>query len=170
MPDKILIVDDEPSIIKSLMRVLRSDDYSSYELISAEGGGEALDILQQESVDLIICDQMMPGMSGVELLQRVRHDYPDLLTIMLTGSNDIQTAMDAINRAGVYKFILKPWNDEDLKLTVRRSLELFHLEQENSRLHQRVRQQDAMLSELERRHPGILEVKRDAEGVIEIDL
>ncbi len=170
MSDKILIIDDEPSIIKSLMRVLRSDDYADYELLSAESGAEALEILAQQYVDLIICDQMMPGMSGVDLLQRVRHDYPDLLTIMLTGSNDIHTAMDAINRAGVYKFILKPWNDDDLKLTIRRCLELRHLEQENLRLQERVRRQDLMLDELERRHPGILDVKRDAEGVIEIDL
>ena len=170
MPDKILIVDDEPSIIKSLMRVLRSDEYASYELLCAEGGAEALQLLQQHSIDLILCDQMMPGMSGVELLKQVRGEYPDLLTLMLTGSNDIHTAMDAINEAGVYKFILKPWNDEDLKLTIRRCLELRRLEQENNRLQERVRKQDAMLADLEKRHPGIMEVKRDADGVIEIDI
>ncbi len=120
----ILIVDDEEMILKSIYRVLRNEDY---QILTAQSGEQGLGMLKEQYVDLVISDQKMPGMNGLDFLQRVKTEYPHILTIMLTGQAEIEIAMDAINEAGVYKFILKPWNDNNLKITVKRALETLEL-------------------------------------------
>ncbi len=114
----LMIVDDEASVLKSLNRLL-SDE--GFEIISAQNGELALSLLEVHNIDLIISDQRMPYMSGVEFLTVVREQWPDIISMMLTAYADIDTAIRAINDIGVYKFILKPWNDDDLKLTLRKA-------------------------------------------------
>ena len=162
----LLIVDDEPMILKSILRLLRSDRYT---IFTAESAEEGLKILEGREMDLVVSDQNMPGMKGVAFLQSVRADHPDTLTIMLTGQADISIAMQAINDAGVYKFILKPWEDEDFKLTVRRALESKDLMRERDTLHERVRSRDALLYQLEKEHPGITKVEKDKDGYLLFD-
>jgi DNA-binding NtrC family response regulator len=108
-------------------------------------------------------------MNGLALLKTVKTLYPHILAIMLTGQAEISIAMQAINEAGVYKFIQKPWEDADLKITIVRALESIDLATERDRLIQKVKSRDAILKELEREHPGITKVERDAEGYMIID-
>ncbi len=162
----ILIVDDEEMILKSIFRVLRNDNY---QILTAQSGEEGLAVLKQYDVHLVISDQKMPGMNGLDFLKRVKIDYPQILTIMLTGHAELEIAMEAINEAGVYKFILKPWNDDDLKVTVRRALEALELICERDSLLQQVKVQDACLQDLEKEFPGISKIERDEDGYIILD-
>lgn len=117
----LLLVDDEPNIINSLKRLLRRE---GYRILTAESGAEALELLAANTVQVIVSDHRMPGMSGVELLSRVRDLYPSTRRIILSGYSDIGTLTDAINRGAVWKFISKPWDDEELKTDVKHAFEL----------------------------------------------
>lgn len=120
----ILCVDDEPSILFSLKRELRDEDY---DVIGATGGEEALEIMRKNKVSLVISDQRMPKMTGVELLQKVRELSPDTVRVLLTGHLEIETAVAAINKGEVYRYLFKPWEKEDLLMTVKQSLEKLDL-------------------------------------------
>ena len=157
----ILVVDDEPSIIKAIRRTLLDDPV---EIVAAHSGAEGLAILKKESVDLVISDFKMPGMDGIDFLSRAIADNPNMLTILLTAYGDIDTAMRAINDVGVHKFILKPWNDAELRVTVKRALELDQVLKERNLLKRQVRRRDVALAELEKRHPGITRIDYDDEG------
>lgn len=159
----ILIVDDEKMILKSIQRTLRNETYNVFTALNAE---EALNILQARDIDLIISDQNMPGIAGIELLEKVKADFPSVLTIMLTGQTDIELAVKAINDAGIYKFILKPWDDNDFRITIRRALESLNLVRERNTLQERVRQRDAILRNLEKEHPGITQLEKDKDGYL----
>ena len=159
----ILIVDDEEKIIKAIQRTLRSENYS---IFSATGGEEGLKLLEMREFDLVMSDQHMPGMDGVTFLQKVKAEQPQTLTIMLTGAKEISVAMEAINEAGVYKFILKPWDDDDLKVTIRRALESLDLVRERDALRERVKSRDTLLKNLEKEHPGITQVEKDDDGYL----
>ena len=130
---RLLFVDDEPNVLSALKRVFRQENY---EIETAASGNEALAILYARPVQLVISDFMMPGMNGAELLKRVKAAHPDTLRIMLTGHADTGAVMGAINEGAVYKFILKPWNDDDLRVTVALALEQYDLVQKNRALQQ----------------------------------
>jgi response regulator RpfG family c-di-GMP phosphodiesterase len=89
--------------------------------------GQIVKLLKKHNVQLVISDHKMPGMTGVEFLQQVKVLYPEIITIMLTGHDETEIAIDAINEAGVNKFILKPWENVILKTTIRRALESLDL-------------------------------------------
>lgn len=124
---KILVVDDEPANLRLLRRVLGDE----YETFAAESGSEALNILKAQDISLIITDQRMPNMTGVQLLEESLAVRPDAIKILLTGYTDVQALIDAINAGRVYKYIPKPWDAEDLKLTVKRALESYDLKRRN---------------------------------------
>ncbi len=130
---RILLVDDEENVLKSLQRVFRQENYS---VVTAASGQEALDLLRKEPFHLMISDHMMAGMTGAELLKQVRALKPEVIRIMLTGHADTAAVMGAINEGAVYKFILKPWNDDDLRVTVALALEQYDLIQKNKTLQQ----------------------------------
>ncbi|MGD8845723.1 MAG: response regulator [Desulfobacteraceae bacterium] len=159
----ILIVDDEEKILKAIQRTLRNENYA---IFSALGGEEGLKLMEMREFDLVMSDQHMPGMDGVTFLQKVKAEQPQTLTIMLTGAKEISVAMEAINEAGVYKFILKPWDDDDLKVTIRRALESLDLVRERDALRERVKSRDTLLKNLEKEHPGITQVDRDEDGYL----
>ncbi|HJV27183.1 MAG TPA: ATPase, T2SS/T4P/T4SS family [Aromatoleum sp.] len=144
---RLLIVDDEPSILKALTRTFRSE---AYEVVTAGNGNEALARMREASAHVIISDYMMPGMSGAELLKQVKALYPDTIRIMLTGHADTGAVMGAINEGAVYKFILKPWNDDDLRVTVSLALEQFDLVQKNRALSQENAKKSKEISALSR--------------------
>jgi len=106
----ILIVDDEPAILQLLSILLRE----RYEILTAQHGGEAVALLETRTVDLVLSDQKMPGMSGVELLRHVREVQPQATRILMTAFTELQTVIDAINIAGVFKYVQKPWDPEHL--------------------------------------------------------
>lgn len=120
-PVSLLAVDDEAFILNALKRLLRR---SQFELRTAGSGEEAWELLQREPADVVISDQRMPGMTGVQLLSRVRDHAPDTVRIILSGYSDAQSITDAINEGAVYKFIAKPWDDAQLLLTLNEAAEL----------------------------------------------
>ena len=106
----ILIVDDESDILFSLKGLLRRD----FELYTAESGEQAIEILKQHTVHVIMTDQRMPGMSGVELMKHAKVEHPDAVRIVFTGYADIKAVVEAINSGGLYRYITKPWDPDEL--------------------------------------------------------
>src|SRR5437868_3232150 len=143
MPYKIMIVDDEPANLRLLERLFRRD----YQVLTAASGQEALQLLEQHDVALLVTDQRMPGMTGIELLKRTAEFRPHMVRIILTGYTDIGALVEAINCGQVYKYVTKPWNNDQLRLTVARAVEHYEdtrvrheLELTNKRLSQRLQQ------------------------------
>jgi len=128
---RLLFVDDEPGIVKALSRVFHQENY---EVITAWSAKEGLEKFATGTIHLVITDFMMPGMNGAQFLQEVKKRSPDTIRIMLTGHANTDAVMGAINEGAVYKFILKPWNDDDLRVTVALALEQFDLISRNRSL------------------------------------
>jgi type II secretory ATPase GspE/PulE/Tfp pilus assembly ATPase PilB-like protein/DNA-binding response OmpR family regulator len=128
---RLLFVDDEPGIVKALSRVFHQENY---EVITAWSAKEGLEKFASGQIHLVISDFMMPGMNGAQFLQEVKKRSPDTIRIMLTGHANTDAVMGAINEGAVYKFILKPWNDDDLRVTVALALEQFDLISRNRSL------------------------------------
>ena len=114
-----MIVDDEPANLRTLERLFRED----YQVITAESGSGALALLEQHDVALLITDQRMPAMTGLDLLQRTVALRPQMVRILLTGYTDIGALIEGINCGHVYRYLTKPWNNDELRLTVSRALE-----------------------------------------------
>ncbi|PWT96451.1 MAG: hypothetical protein C5B53_09710 [Candidatus Melainabacteria bacterium] len=127
---KILIVDDEAPNLRLLQRVLGQEQ----EVLTAQNGPQALELLGQHEISLIISDQRMPEMTGVQLLEKSIALRPQAIKILLTGYTDVQALIDAINAGKVYKYIPKPWDPDDLRLTVKRALEAYELKEDNNKL------------------------------------
>ena len=137
-PYKLLLVDDEPNILASLRRVFQRENY---QLLFARSGEEALRILEKQPVELIMTDFMMPGMNGSDLLREVRERWPQTIRIMLTGHGNTDAVMGSIKDGAVYRFILKPWNDDDIRLTIALALEQYELIQRTHALEQQAQKQ-----------------------------
>jgi len=122
MVDKnvILCVDDEVNILKSLERVLKAPDCRVF---SASTPQQGLDILEKEEVDLVIVDQRMPTMTGSEFIRRVKEKYPRISRLMLSGFSDFDSLVKAVNEGEIFRFIAKPWKNDELKEIVRMALE-----------------------------------------------
>jgi response regulator RpfG family c-di-GMP phosphodiesterase len=144
-PPTLLFVDDEPNILSALRRLFHG---KGYRLLLADGGAAALETLEREAVDLVISDMRMPGMDGARFLEQVRARWPAVVRILLTGYADIGSTIAAINRGEIYRYIAKPWDDNDIVLIVRDALAHKRLEQENVRLLALTRQQNESLREL----------------------
>jgi diguanylate cyclase (GGDEF)-like protein/PAS domain S-box-containing protein len=112
----LLLVDDEENILSALIRMLRRD---GYRILTATGADDALDVLGRNDVQVVISDQRMPGTSGTELLSKVKEMYPDTVRMVLSGYTDLAAVTAAINEGAIYKFLTKPWNDEELRLQIR---------------------------------------------------
>lgn len=141
----LLCVDDEPNITSALRRVFRG---TGWRMLAAGSGAQALEAMQSEAVDLVISDMRMPGMDGAQLLEQVRRDWPQVVRILLTGQSDTASTLAAINRGEVYRYITKPWNDDEIVLTVRQAFERQDLERETRRLHALTQQQNGALAAL----------------------
>jgi len=130
---KLLVIDDDKFIRASLARALRS---CGAELIFADCGEAGLDILRNEHVGVIICDQRMPGMGGSETLTRSREISPDAIRITLTGQTDLTSALRAVNDGKVSSFLLKPWDDEHLRKVVTDSIAQYEQRLEAERMNE----------------------------------
>jgi anti-anti-sigma factor len=140
---KVLIVDDDPDILKTLRRVLGKE---GYEVFEAQDGLQAINFLNDHEVALIICDQSMPGMSGIEVMQHAQALRPNTLRILLTGTGDRDTAIQAINVARVFQYLLKPWDEADLKLKVGNAVRQYELAIENRRLQELSAEQHELIA------------------------
>lgn len=144
-PPVILCVDDEANILSSLKRLFRPH---GYRILTAESGVAAVALLEQEPVDVVLCDMRMPGMSGAEVLEQVRLKRPEVVRILLTGYADMSSTIDAINRGEIYRYISKPWDDNEILLVVRDALERKFLQAEKLRLEALTQRQNEELKDL----------------------
>ena len=143
----ILLVDDEISITRSLKRIFRKQDYK---IFTASSGKEGLELLSalDEPVSLIISDQRMPEMSGAQFLEKARKIFPDADRYLLTGYSDMDAVIAAVNKGEIHRYLTKPWNDDEMLVQVRQSLERYELVLENRRLLELTSTQNKELSEL----------------------
>lgn len=139
----VLVVDDERENLLAFELNFRDQ----FEVITAESGAEALEVLGGREVAVIVSDQRMPGMSGVELLERTVERWPLLIRMILTGYTDHESLIDAINMGRIYKYVTKPWEPDSLAITIRRAIEAYALSRENQHLVETLRRQN---EELER--------------------
>lgn len=126
----ILIVDDEEAILESLQLTLGSE----YRVYTARSGEAALEILEREEIALVIADQVMPGMSGVEFLELVVERRPRAIRMMLTGYANMASLIRAINEGRIYRYLPKPWEPDELRIAVKRGLEVYELANTNAEL------------------------------------
>ncbi|MFZ2269884.1 MAG: response regulator [Azonexus sp.] len=130
-PRTLLMVDDEVSILSSLKRLFRRD---GYRLLTAGSGAEGLAVLADNVVDIVISDQRMPNMTGVEFLRQVKQRYPETVRIVLSGYTELNSITDAINEGAIFKFLTKPWDDEQLRADIQEAFQFKELADENRRL------------------------------------
>jgi len=126
-----LLVDDEPNVVAALKRLLRLD---GYQILTASNGSEGLAVLANRPVDIILSDQRMPGMTGVEFLRQAKRLYPDTIRIVLSGYTELQSVTDAINEGAVYRFLTKPWVDAQLRSFIEEAFRHKELADENRQL------------------------------------
>jgi response regulator RpfG family c-di-GMP phosphodiesterase len=159
----VLCVDDEPNILSSLKRVLRTEGHC---VVTATSGRQALAMLAEMPVDLVISDMRMPEMDGAQLLEQVSQRWPQLVRILLTGHADMGSTVAAINRGRIFRYLHKPWDEAELLLAVREGLKIQSLERERARLEALTREQNdqlqAMNGELEQRVAARTQELKDA--------
>jgi two-component system NtrC family sensor kinase len=151
---KILCVDDERNVLKALRRLFMDED--SYEIFIAESGAEGLKILEEEgNIRMVISDYRMPEMTGVEFLHQVNERWPETMRIVLSGYADTVAVVEAINEGQIYKFIPKPWNDEELLSTIASALLHQELQWENRMLNEELQKKN---NELQRVNDNLEEL------------
>ena len=143
---QVMLVDDEDYILKALKRTINM--YTDWEVETYQDPREALRRARTTVFDAVITDYMMPEINGLELLQELRDIQPDTIRILLTGVIDIETVMSAINKAGAFRFIPKPWDDEQLLGNIREGLKFRDILLENRILAETVREQRQTLRSL----------------------
>lgn len=131
IPNRILFVDDEENVLRSLKRLFMSEDYT---VLTALSGPDGLAVLKEVEVPVIVSDQRMPVMTGAEFLEKSRELSPDSVRIILTGYADVEAAIGAINRGGAYRYVSKPWNDNELLLVIKDAFDKYRLVKENKYL------------------------------------
>lgn len=141
----ILCVDDEENILHALKRLLRREGYT---LLTATNGLNGLQVLKENEVHLVISDQRMPGMNGIEFLTKAKEEFPDTIRIILTGYTDVDSIAESINKGHIFKFFLKPWDDQHLRLEIRQALEQYELVKANKRLHEEIFQKNEDLKKI----------------------
>lgn len=141
----LLLVDDDPNVTSALRRVLR---HKLYRILTAQSGPEALLLMEENTVNLLVSDARMPGMDGATLLAHVCSRWPACIRILLTGYADIDTTIKAINDGSIYRYLSKPWHDDEICLVIEQSLAYHYAEQERLRLLQLTQEQNVALQDM----------------------
>lgn len=151
----LLVVDDEPGVLRTVHDLLRID----YQVVTCESGADALDILRTSpAIDVIMSDQRMPGMTGVEVLRQAREIRPETTRLLFTAYTDIRTVVDAINQGHVFRYLAKPWEPEELEAMVRQAVEHHNLIVEKNRLLAELQETNTKLVEANRLKGAFIEV------------
>lgn len=145
---KILYVDDEVNNLNSFKATFRRD----YEIDTAESAAEGMKLLAEKDYNILITDQRMPNMTGVEFLETIIPKFPKPIRILLTGYTDITAVIDAINKGQVYHYINKPWDESALRIIIKNSYEVFDLRRSNERLVEELRKTNEQLEFLLRQN------------------
>lgn len=153
----LLLVDDEQNILSALKRLLRRD---GYQILTANSAQEGLEVLAKNKVDVILSDQRMPGMNGVEFLRTAKITYPDTVRIVLSGYTELQSVTDAINEGAVYRFLTKPWEDQLLRDHIEEAFQHKEMADENRRLNLQVRTANQSLATANRQLEELLQQQR----------
>ena len=154
----LLLVDDEENIVAALRRLLRAE---GWKVLSATSAEQALHQLARHEVDVVLSDQRMPGMTGVELLRRAKELYPETIRLVLSGYTELQSITDAINEGAIYKFLAKPWDDEQLRAHLREAFALKDMTDQNRLLGREVQDANRELADLNRRLEALLSAQRE---------
>ena len=141
--NSILYVDDEVSNLRGFKSLFFTD----YKVLTAASAKEGLELMKDNEVDMVISDQKMPEVNGVEFLMQVAQLYPDTVRIILTGYSDLEVIIKAVNECGIFRYMAKPWNLDEMKLTIEKGLESFRLKKENSYLVQQLQENNQQLEE-----------------------
>lgn len=141
----VLLVDDEEQILNSLKRLLRKEPF---DILAATSGTEGLALLTENPVQLILSDQRMPEMDGTEFFQKAKYLVPDAVRVILSGYADVGVIVESINKGEVYRFLSKPWNDDELKLAIRQCLEHHDILKSNRELVEKTTRQNELLQTL----------------------
>jgi len=141
----VIIIDDEKNVLNSLRRLFRDETFGIFFTVDHR---EAARILEQNTVKVVMSDQKMPKITGVEFLRTVKENHPRVINILFTGYADLKIATEAINKGEVYRFINKPWDDTDLKIVVKQALNKYDLEEENRELAENIKKQNEKLKKL----------------------
>jgi diguanylate cyclase (GGDEF)-like protein/PAS domain S-box-containing protein len=149
----LLLVDDEPNVLASLKRLLRRD---GYQILTADGGVRGLELLAKNPVDIIVSDQRMPGMTGVEFLRQAKALYPKTIRIVLSGYTELKSVTDAINEGAVYRFLTKPWDDDQLRAFIEDAFRHKELADENEQLTLKIRTANQELASSNRQLQEVL--------------
>lgn len=163
----LLLVDDEANILSALKRLLRQD---RYDIVTAGNGQEALEILSKRLVDVIVTDQRMPGMTGVEFLRLAKESCPDTVRIVLSGYTELQSVTDAVNEGAVYKFLTKPWDDVQLRGHVAEAFRRKEMADENVRLQQQLQVANLALEATNRELDRLLQEQKERIETDEVSL
>lgn len=126
----VLYVDDEVNNLNSFKASFRRQ----FNVLIAESAANAIKLLSENEIHVIVSDQRMPEMTGIEFFESIIHDFPDPVRMLLTGYADINAVIDAINKGRVYKYFSKPWNEDELKLYIQKGFELYRLKKDNEEL------------------------------------
>jgi len=130
IPINVLYIDDEVHNLNAFKASFRM----KFNIFTGESAAQGMEVLEKENIHVILADQRMPGMTGIEFLESIIPDYPDPIRILLTGFEDITAVVDAINRGEVYKYIQKPWDDDNLRINIEKAFEIYSLRKENKEL------------------------------------
>ena len=157
----VMFVDDEPQMLKAINRAVRCEPYKA---LFAGGGAEALAILAQNAVQVIVSDLNMPEMDGLTLLKTVQADYPQTIRMILSGVTDIDPVLEAIHEGQVYRYITKPYDDHELKLAVQQALDLWQVQKEKRDLQDKLAEHNRLLEKrVAERTAQLMAIERHAE-------
>ena len=157
----LLVVDDEPDLVKSVQDLLRRD----YRVLGATSARDGMDVMRREEVHLVMTDQRMPEMTGVEFLSRVRGQNPEAIRLLFTGYADIRAVIDAINQGNVYRYITKPWDPDELQTVIKEAAERYDLIVERNNLVARLQDQNR---ELERANAELTRANQLKQAFIQV--
>jgi len=158
----ILIIDDEPRSIETLERIL--DEH--FDVHTANNAEEALVVLKQEWIQVVVCDQRMPDVTGVELCSQIRESWPEIIRMIISGYTDSEDIINAINDGGIYQYISKPWHPDDVILKLKNAVELFDLHRINERLSIELNLQPKTLKEAIEVQRKLLQAHYSWEGIV----
>ncbi len=144
----VLYIDDEPNNIISFKAAFRR----VFNIFSAESADEGRKVLEQENIQVILSDQRMPKTTGIEFFQSILETHPEPIRILITGYTDINAVIDAINLGQVYKYLTKPWIEEEVKTSIKNSFEVYDLRMKNRELTQKLMEANEKLEFLARQN------------------
>ena len=162
----ILVVDDEVRVLEALTRTLEEE----FDIRTAESIDDARAILEKEWVQVILCDQRMPGITGVEFLASVREQWPEVIRMIISGYTDAEDIIKGVNEAGIYQYITKPWHPENLILTLKSAVHLFQLQRENELLNVELKlAPNSLEKNISRKQKALKKQYRQNDGIVRTD-